>query len=80
MATQIVTLRFTNRFLSPPDVVEMQISREAVAHVMDWYGAFFAGDDYDVRLNGRKLRLGINGEYEPPTLDAKASRKAISKT
>ena len=80
MATQIVTLRFTNRFQSPPDVVEMQISREAVAHVMDWYGAFFAGDDYDVRLNGRKLTLGINGEYEMQTIDVTPSRMAISKT
>ncbi len=65
--TGIVTLKFTNRFQvyegGPLDVVQMKISREAVPDVMQWYGAFFAGDDYDVRLNGKKLKLGINGEY-----------------
>lgn len=78
----LVTLKFTNRTAvdedRPPEVVEMKISRDAVPHVMDWYGAFFAGDDYDVRLNGRKLRLGINGELELPTLDATPARKRIS--
>ena len=58
----------------------MQINREAVSHVLVWYGAFYAGDDYDVRLNGKKLRLGINGELEVPTIDAKPSRLALPKT
>lgn len=78
----MVQLRFTNRTAGeegPPDVVEMQINREAVPHVMDWYGAFYAGDDYDVRLNGKKLRMGINGELELPTIDAAPVRLAIGK-
>jgi hypothetical protein len=84
MATPLVTLKFTNRWPvdqgGPVDVVQMEISREAVPHVMEWYGAFFAGDDYDVHMNGRKLRIGINGEFEMPTLEAKPRRFAISKT
>lgn len=78
----LVHLRFTNRTDSdegPPRVVEMQINREAVPSVMDWYGAFYAGDDYDVRLNGKKLRMGINGELELPTIDAAPVRLAIGK-
>jgi hypothetical protein len=66
MTDDIVTLRFTNIDAGSngvPDVVTMRIDRGSVPHVMDWYGAFYAGDDYDVRLNGRKLKMGINGEF-----------------
>jgi hypothetical protein len=79
----LVKLKFTNRTAGddgPAEIVEMQINREAVSHVLVWYGAFYAGDDYDVRLNGKKLRLGINGELEVPTIDAKPSRLALPKT
>lgn len=76
----IVTLRFENRTAEDdgPAVVEMKINREAVRHVMDWYGAFFAGDDYTVRINGKRQRLGINGELEHDTIDGSVARKALT--
>ncbi len=62
----IVTLKFVNRTAASEGddaaIVEMQIGRDAARHVVEWYGAFFSGDDYDVLLNGRTQRLGINGE------------------
>ena len=62
----MVTLQITNRSAvdggRPPLVVEMTINRNATCDVLDWYGAYAAGDDYDVRINGRMARLGINGE------------------
>jgi len=75
----IVTLRFENRDAVDDGalVTEMKISRNAVRDVMDWYGAFYAGDDYDVRINGRKQRLGINGELEPDTIDGTVAVKAL---
>lgn len=65
----IVTLKFVNRDASP-EVQEMRVERDAVQRIMDWYGAFYAGDDYDVYVNGRRQNLGINGELEPVTIDA----------
>lgn len=76
----LVKLKFENRTAGdsgPPEVIEMQINREAVSHIMDWYGAYYAGDDYDVRLNGTKLQLGINGEYEMPTIEAVPARPRL---
>lgn len=57
--SMLVTLTFINRTAGEngaTEVVKMQISRDAVEIVMDWYGAFCAGDDYDVLVNGRKVR------------------------
>jgi hypothetical protein len=28
---------------------------------MAWYGAFYAGDDYEVRLDGLKIKIDANG-------------------
>jgi len=64
----IVTLKFVNRDASP-QVQEMRVERDAVQRIMDWYGAFYAGDDYDVYVNGRRQILGINGEMEPETIN-----------
>jgi hypothetical protein len=77
-----VTLRFENRDASDDpdsaDIVQMRIDAAAVRHVMDWYGAFFAGDDYCVFINGRKQAMGINGEFEAPTIDAGTTTSAIA--
>lgn len=63
----IVTLTFNNR--TAEERTDLRVARESVPPIMDWYGAFYAGDDYDVLLNGRKQHLGINGELEPVTID-----------
>lgn len=47
----------------------LRVTIDGVPDVVEWYGAFYAGDDYDVYLNGRKLRLGTNGEKEGDTID-----------
>lgn len=70
----IVTLAFVNRDATGEDndeaqTVELRVDREAVPHIMEWYGAFCAGDDYDVLINGVKYETGINGEFRPLTID-----------
>jgi hypothetical protein len=69
----IVTLHFANRDATP-QVVMLRVERSAASHIMNWYGAYFAGDDYDVFINGTKQDLGINGELEPLTIDATDAR------
>lgn len=64
----IVNLRFDNR--DADDSVTMRVERSAVPLIMAWYGAYYAGDDYDVFISNRKKLIGINGELEPVTIDA----------
>jgi hypothetical protein len=81
-----VRLKFENRDAcedGPAHVIEMRVNREAVTHIMDWYGAFFAGDDYDVFINGQAQEMGINGEYQPVVIDVEAEpigRKLLTST
>ena len=63
----IVTLVFDNR--TAEERIELKVDRSAAAPIMDWYGAFYAGDDYDVYVNNVRQCLGINGELEPLTID-----------
>lgn len=63
----IVTLTFENR--TAGNSVSLRVSRTACPPIMDWYGAYCAGDDYDVLINGKKQALGINGELEGATID-----------
>ena len=54
------------------EVLETRIAllrMENVRQVLEWYGAFYAGDDYTVTLNGRPLALDPNGEIEPIILE-----------
>jgi len=69
-----VILKFVNRTEASCnntyEPIELLLHKSAVPKVMDWYGAYYAGDDYDVFVNGRKQNLGINGELEPITIEA----------
>ena len=65
----LVELRFDNpesELHSPT----MSVERNACPAIMEWYGAYCAGDDYRVFINGEQARLGINGEIEGVTIDA----------
>jgi hypothetical protein len=67
---KLVTLTFDNRdYGDDGKAITMRVERSAVSHIMDWYGAFCSGDDYDVLINGRKQKMGINGEFEPLVID-----------
>jgi len=45
-----------------PKNVSIRCASQNVAVIMDWYGAFYAGDRYTVAFNGRNVPMGINGE------------------
>ncbi len=77
MNPNIVTLRFDNRDAMGEDEgkvqsIKLRVERSAVKHIMAWYGAYYAGDDYDVFINGRKQAKDKNGEFEHETVDTEA--------
>ncbi len=58
MNPNIVTLRFDNRDAmgegeEKAQSIELRAERSAVKHIMAWYGAYYAGDDYDVFIRMR---------------------------
>lgn len=63
----IVTLTFENR--TAENTIDLRVARAAVPKIMEWYGAYYAGDDYTVTVNGKIQPMGINGEHEPETID-----------
>lgn len=40
----------------------MRVERAAAAAITRWYGAYNAGDDYDVLIDGEIVEKDINGE------------------
>lgn len=55
------TLTFKNSE-ARPRVQQVKCDAASVPLIMQWYGAFFAGDEYEVRLDGLKIKIDRNGE------------------
>lgn len=49
-----------------PLVSAFVVGKNAAADVVSWYGAYFAGDNYEVFVDGVKQRLDKNGQIEGP--------------
>lgn len=58
----MISLVFNNADAKPKTVRVMVGDEESAAHVMAWYGAYFAGDRYTVAMDGRNVRMDQNGE------------------
>lgn len=43
---------------------EVRCTRASCPTIMQWYGAFCAGDDYDVLIDGIKQQIDLNGELD----------------
>jgi hypothetical protein len=54
-------LVFMNAEARPKNIL-IECSAQSVAHIMDWYGGYCAGDRYTVAFNGRNVPMDINGE------------------
>lgn len=76
-ADQIITLRFENRDADIDDI-KLRVDRAAVPVIMAWYGAYYAGDDYDVFVNGRPVDKDRNGEFQHTTIDGCSTAVAKS--
>jgi hypothetical protein len=55
-----VELKFKNR--TAPSKHVLLVHPEACDPIMSWYGAFHAGDDYTVKIDGKKVKVDQNGE------------------
>lgn len=73
MSEQTVALRFHNREATPP-ITCLRVSRSSVEPIMAWYGAYYAGDEYTVTINGKEVPHDMNGELEPLTIDCQSRR------
>ncbi|MCA2590195.1 MAG: hypothetical protein IM509_05445 [Microcystis sp. M31BS1] len=58
--TKIVRLVFNNADATPKSSV-LDVAEENVSDIMNWYGAYFAGDRYTVTVDGRNIRMDGNG-------------------
>jgi hypothetical protein len=58
--TKIVRLVFNNADATPKSNV-LDVAEENVSEIMNWYGAYFAGDRYTATVNGKNIRMDING-------------------
>jgi len=57
----MMRLVFNNADATPKTQV-IECSAESVPQIMAWHGAYFAGDRYTVALDGRNVRMDLNGE------------------
>lgn len=63
----MITLKFINQEVDEPQVIKCD--RASIPMIMEWYGAFYAGDSYEVFANGRRLEKDKNGCMEMPIID-----------
>lgn len=57
----MIELKFTNSDATPK-VSVVHCDEKSIQLVMQWYGAFYAGDRYSVHADGVKLEKDVNGE------------------
>lgn len=60
-------IRFENRTAGTAQ--EFSVSYEGVDLVMAWYGAYYAGDDYGVTVDGQEVPFDQNGERDHGLID-----------
>lgn len=75
----IVNLVFNNADATPKTVA-VQVHIDAVPDIMAWYGAYFAGDRYTTAMNGRNVRMDLNGEPSEWKADLSALRPVTATT
>lgn len=60
-------LEFINHDATTHDAIHCTI--DSIEPIMQWYGAFCAGDDYMVLFDGCEVAFDQNGEKEPLVID-----------
>ena len=58
-----VELKFTNSDAKPKTVV-INCDKGSCGNIAAWYGAYFAGDRYSIKLNGELIKKDLNGCLE----------------
>ena len=69
--TDTAELMFFNYDATPREV-KFNISPDGIDVVMAWYGSYYAGDRYNVVVNGKRVEKDQNGERVGKTIDGLA--------
>lgn len=67
----LVHLQFSNK--TAQNFNSLKVDASGVSDVLEWYGSFYAGDEYTVLLNGRPVSLDVNGCREYETIEMEDS-------
>lgn len=62
-------LKFVNQDAVPKETEIALHSKDGAEEIMTWYGSHYAGDDYEVFLDGDKLDIDQNGELRPLVIE-----------
>lgn len=73
MNVKIVELKFVNEEVDNPELVYCDVS--SIDFVMEMYGAFYAGEQYKVFVDGKPVEKDMNGGFVPLTIDAETIGK-----
>lgn len=57
-------LLFVNKDAKPKRTL-LRVDTAAIAPIMAWYGAYYAGDRYKVSVDGSRVGMDQNGELLP---------------
>ena len=74
-----VELRFVNHWVDEleqgdaPQVDIIFCNAESVPQIMAWYGAYFAGDRYQVFKDGTEIQIDQNGEKVSEIIEGELS-------
>ncbi len=63
-----VEIMFFNYDATPREA-KFLISRDGIDLVRAWYGAYYAGDRYNVFVNGKRVEKDQNGERVSPMIE-----------
>lgn len=66
--TGIKTLMFYNVDATPHEM-KLRVGSSAIAPIMAWYGAYYAGDRYNVFVNDKPVNKDQNGELIAMTVE-----------
>lgn len=65
-----VVITNTHDAPNPPMISEFTLASEmGLTDILEWYGAYCAGDPYTVTVNGAHVDLDMNGCVEPVVLE-----------
>lgn len=73
-------LKFVNQDAVPKEAEIALHSKDGVEEIMAWYGSYYAGDDYEVFLDGDKLDIDPNGELEPVVIEGEVCSRFFTLT
>lgn len=64
---KVVELKFFN-YDATPNETKIYVQNESIKPILAWYGAYYAGDRYNVFKDGKRVEIDHNGEIPEKTI------------